>query len=68
MIPRKEAIKGYDDKVKRLIETMSSSIWSDNERHEHLRFYDTYYVETINGDEKTHPYAITKVELRHEWC
>lgn len=59
---QKEAIKGYDDKVKRLIETMSSSIWSDKTGTNTLRFYDTYYVETINGDEKTHPYAITKVE------
>lgn len=59
---QKEAIKGYDDKVKRLIETMSSSIWSDKSGTNTLRFYDTYYVETINGDEKTHPYAITKVE------
>ena len=59
---QKEAIKGYDDKVKRLIETMSSSIWSDKTGTNTLRFYDTYYVETINGVEKTHPYAITKVE------
>lgn len=59
---QKEAIKGYDDKVKRLIETMSSSIWSDKSGTNTLRFYDTYYVETINGVEKTHPYAITKVE------
>lgn len=59
---QKEAITGYDDKVKRLIETMSSSIWSDKTGTNTLRFYDTYYVETINGVEKTHPYAITKVE------
>ena len=35
---------------------------SESSKDIRLSDSQTYYVETINGDEKTHPYAITKVE------
>lgn len=59
---QKKLIKGYDDKTKNLIETLCSSIWSANGGKYTLHFYDTYYTETVNGNEETHPYAISTVE------
>lgn len=55
-------IKEYDDKTKKLIETMSSSIWSSNGGKNTLRFYDSYYVENIDGVEEKHPYAIARID------
>lgn len=62
---QKEAIKGYDDKVKRLIETMSSSIWSDKSGTNTLRFYDTYYVETIKRCYRWCIHPLPDVDSRH---
>lgn len=55
-------IKEYDDKTKKLIETMSSSIWSSNGGKNTLRFYDSHYVENIDGVEEKHPYAIARID------
>lgn len=57
-----ELIENYDDKTKKLIGTICSSIWSSNNGKSSLRFYDTYYVETVDGVEENHPYAIARVD------
>lgn len=60
---QKKLIDGYDDKTKKLIDTLSASVFSANKGRNTLRFHDTHYVETVNGKEQSHPYAISTVEF-----
>lgn len=48
---------------KKLIETLSASVFSANNGRNTLRFHDDYYVETVNGKEQNHSYAISTVEF-----
>lgn len=59
---QEELIAAYDEKTESLIETLCASVWSANDGKYTLRFHDTYYTETVNGNEETHPYAIATVE------
>lgn len=47
---QKKLIDGYDDETKKLIETLSASVFSANNGRNTLRFHDDYYVETVNGN------------------
>ena len=60
---QKKLIDGYDDETKKLIETLSASVFSANNGRNTLRFHDDYYVETVNGKEQNHSYAISTVEF-----
>ena len=60
---QKNLIDKYDDKTKKLINKLSASIFSANNGKNTLRFYDTHYIETVNGKEESHPYAISTVEF-----
>lgn len=60
---QQKIIDGYDDETKALIDTLSASVWSANDGRYTLRFFDTYYVETENGTETAHPYAISACEF-----
>lgn len=59
---QKALIEGYDEKTKEIISTLSSSVWSAADGKYTLRFFDTYYTETVNGQDQSHPYAISAVE------
>lgn len=60
---QKKLIDGYDDDTKKLIETLSASVFSANNGRNTLRFHGDYYMETVNGKEEQHPYAISAVEF-----
>ena len=63
---QRETIKNYDDKTRTLIDTLSASIWASNDGRYTLRFYDDYYIETADGKETTHPFAIDTVEYAND--
>lgn len=60
---QKSLIDNYDDKTKNLINILSTGVWSANGGKNTLRFYDTHYVETVNGKETSHTYAISRVDF-----
>lgn len=60
---QKKLIGEYDDDTKKLIKTLSASVFSANNGRNTLRFHDDHYVETVNGKEQQHPYAISTVEF-----
>lgn len=55
-------IDDYDYKTKDLIDTLCAGVWTSGGGRYTLHFYDTYYIETMNGNEETHYYAISAVE------
>lgn len=63
---QKNLIKGYDEKTKSIISTLTSSVWSAADGKYTLRFFDTHYVETVNGQDQSHPYAISAVETDND--
>lgn len=60
---QKKLIESYDDETENLIDTLCASVWSASGGKYTLRFHDTYYTETVNGNETVHPYAIATVEF-----
>lgn len=61
---QKELIGSYDDETRKLIDTLSASVWSADGGKYTVRFEDTFYTETVDGKEQTHPYAISAIETR----
>lgn len=55
-------IDSYPYRTKKLIETLCVGVWNAGGGKYTLRFYDTYYVETVNGNESAHSFAISAVE------
>lgn len=55
-------IKDYDKDTKDFIATLSASVWSTSEGRYSLKFSDTAYVETVNGEVATHSYAISRLD------
>lgn len=59
---QKKAIDGYDEETKTFLVTLSASVWSANNGTDTLRFTDSTYTETVNGEAVEHTYAITRFE------
>lgn len=60
---QKKLIESYDSKTRKLIETLCSGVWSASDGKYTVRFYDDHYVETVNGGETSHPFAISACEF-----
>ncbi|MGN8818095.1 hypothetical protein ACTNEN_07195 [Oribacterium sp. HCP28S3_H8] len=60
---QKKLIKAYDSKTRKLIETLCAGVWSASDGKYTVRFYDDHYVETVNGEETSHPFAISACEF-----
>lgn len=59
---QKKLIESYDSKTRRLIETLRAGVWSAGGGKYTVRFYDDHYVETANGEETSHSFAISACE------
>lgn len=59
---QKKAIYNYDEDTENFIDTLSASIWFADGGKDTLRFSDTSYIETANGKNETHSYAIKRLE------
>ena len=55
-------IADYDKDTKDFIATLSASVWSTSEGRYSLKFSDSAYVETVNGEVTTHSYAISRLD------
>lgn len=60
---QKKLIESYDSKTRKLIETLRAGVWSASDGKYTVRFYDDHYVETVNGGETSHPFAISACEF-----
>lgn len=59
---QKKAIEDYGDDTRSFIDTLCASVWSANSGRCTLRFFDSSYVETVDGNSTTHSYAIVRLD------
>lgn len=60
---QRKLIESYDSKTRKLIETLRGGVWSASDGKYTVLFYDDHYVETVNGEETSHPFAISACEV-----
>ena len=60
---QRSLVDSYDERTRKLVQTLAASVWSANNGRNTLRFYeDGHYVETVGDTATAHPFAISAVD------
>lgn len=59
---QKTLIADYDEKTEDFIATLCASVWSAGDGRYLLKFSETSYTETVNGESTEHGYAISRLD------